>query len=220
VRRSGFETLLLAGGLLGLGLLGGRAARARFAGVEVVGPIDTDRLVAREAGMAVGPVTGVTVLRVFGDYECPACRSLERAAGDTLRALARRGRIRFVYHHAPLRTHPRGARAAALAYCAQESGSPWVVHAALFEILPGPDVDLAARDALGAAVRAGAAGPIDRLAACLASERTASRIAADRAAAGAIGVTEVPTLIFGDQRLRAGSWRALVRWVTARAAAP
>jgi protein-disulfide isomerase len=219
VKRSGFETLVLAGGLLGLGLLGGQVARARFAGVEVVGPIDTDRLVAREAGMAVGPVRGVPVLRVFGDYECPACRSLERAAGDTLRALARRGRIRFVYHHAPLRTHHRGERAAALAYCAQESGSPWVVHAALFESLPGPGIDGAARTALDAAVRTGAAGPTKGLAACLDSERTATRIAADRAAAGAIGLTEVPTLIFGDQRVRARSWRALVRWVTARSAA-
>jgi len=217
--RSGFGTLLWAAGLLGLGLVGGSAARARFAGIDVVGSVDIDRLVAREAGMSLGPISGVPVLRVFGDYECPACRSLERLAGDTLRALARRGRIRFVYHHAPLRTHPRAARAAALAYCAQDSGSPWIVHAALFESMPGPGAEGPAHDTLAAAAGAGAADP-DRLAECPDSERTAARIGADRAAAAAIGLTEVPTLFFGNQRLRVGSWRALVRWVMARTAAP
>jgi len=203
----------------GTGLLAGSAARSRFGGIEVAGRVDAARLPAMATGIPVGPERGVPILRVFGDYECPACRALEQEAGDTLRALARRGLIRFVYHHAPLRGHRRGPDAAAAAYCAADAGATRSVHRALYESAPhwgnGPDGE----DRLLAVVAAAAADTAG-LRECMRSERTAKRVAADRAAADALGIAAVPMVLLGDQLLEVGSWRALVRFVTARALSP
>jgi protein-disulfide isomerase len=179
-------------------------------------PIDA---IPWNAGMAAGPAGAVRVLRVFGDYECPACRELERVAGDTLRALAERGAIRFVYHHAPLRGHRRGPAAAAAAYCATDAGAGWEAHAALYDSAPdwgtGPDGEARLIRSLVPAV-----GDTAGLRDCMKGAATSQRVAADREAAESLGIREVPTVLLGDRRLRIGSWGGLVRYVTEETRAP
>lgn len=211
--------------LAAAGLLAGALARARFGGVKLAGTADIGTATAAAPGMAVGPENGTVELRIFGDYECPACRGLERAAGDSLRALARNGRIRFVYHHAPLRGHRRGPRAAAVAYCAHDAGVTWPVHRALYESAPawgsGPDGDRHLIDvAAAAADRESAVADTAWLRECASGDRGTGRVAADRAAADALGIHSVPAIFLGDQRLRVASWSALVRFVTAQARSP
>lgn len=212
-------SLLLLVALGGGGMLGGAVLRSWSGDVEAEPFASPVGRVAGLAGMGLGPAAGVPVLRVFGDYECPACASLEREAGDTLRALAARGAIRFVYHHAPLRAHRRGPRAAAAAYCATDAGAGWAAHATLYASAPewGSGADGAER-----VIRALAplVGDTAGLRACVRGESAGRRVAADRRAADALGVREVPAVFLDDRRLRVGSWRGLVRYVTANALAP
>jgi protein-disulfide isomerase len=215
----GFARLLLLGALGGAGMLGGSVLRSRSAGAEAAPTPSPVGRVPPDAGMSLGPGDGAPVLRVFGDYECPACRALEREAGDSLRALAARGAIRFVYHHVPLRAHRRGPRAAAAAYCAADGGAAWAAHHALYaraaEWAVGPDGDGRLLRVLAPLVADTAS-----LRVCMNGDRAERRVSTDRAVAVGLRVHEVPTVFFGDRRLRIGSWQGLVRYVTARARAP
>jgi protein-disulfide isomerase len=87
----------------------------------------------REAGIAIGPADAPIVVRIFGDFQCAACRWLDAEAGDRLRSWAAEGRLRFVYIHAPLRAHRRGSAAARASYCAARDGKPWDMHRLLAE---------------------------------------------------------------------------------------
>lgn len=204
--------------IAGIGRLTGSVVRARYGGVEIRDTVNVAALAGPAAGMTVGPASGVPELRIFGDYQCPACAALERMAGDTLRALARRGHIRFVYHHAPLRAHSRGAAAAAAVHCAARFGSPWAAHTALYESTGSWGLHPAPSDAV---VRVLARTQPDTAAMreCIAAGSTQGRIEADRFLAETIGITEVPTVFWDDQRLHIRSWPALVRFITARTAA-
>jgi protein-disulfide isomerase len=172
--------------------------------------------VAGEGGARIG--RGGPVLRVFGDYECAACRELERVAGDSLRSLARHGRLTFVYHHAPLRAHRRGPLAAAAAYCAGRLGSPWRAHRALYEAASLWHAGENPIGRLAAAVARSGADPA-RLRACIESGATRTQVEHDRALADQLGIDVVPTIYLGDERISFQSYRALLRYLTRRTSA-
>lgn len=100
------------------------ASRAVEAALVELGP---------DVGMGLGPKDPSLVVRVFGDYECPACARLDAVAGRRLREWAQADRLRYVYHHAPLSVHRRGRAAAAAAYCAWRAGQGWEMHALLYD---------------------------------------------------------------------------------------
>jgi len=56
---------------------------------------------AADAGVAIGPADAAIVVRVFSDFQCPACRRLDAEAGVVLRRWAADGLIRYVHIHAP-----------------------------------------------------------------------------------------------------------------------
>ena len=173
-------------------------------------------LSGRHGGTRVG--SGAPVLRVFGDYECGACGTLERMAGDSLRALARLGRLTFVYHHAPLRAHRRGPLAAAAAYCADALGSTWASHRAFYERAP---LWNAGDDPVGRLAAAAARGGADpgRVRSCLESGAMAPQVERDRELAAELGIDAVPTVFLDDERIMFRTYRALLRHVTRRALA-
>jgi len=210
---------LLLAGLGGSGMIAGSALRSWSGDVRAEPGVAPVERVPREAGLSLGGGPGAPVLRVFGDYECPACASFERVAGDSLRALAGRGAIRLVYHHAPLRSHRRGPRAAAIAYCAADAGAGWVAHAALYESAADWGTGSAGEEKL-LRVLAPAVTDTAALRACVHGGSAARRVAADREAADALNVREVPAVFLDDRRLRVGSWRGLVRYVTQRTFSP
>lgn len=166
-----------------------------------------------------GPAAGAPVLRIFGDYECPACRALEREAGDTLRSLAAAGRLTLIYHHAPLRTHWRGAVAAEVAYCAAIAGQGSAAHRALLQRTmewsgaSDPAADLLIAPSFPAPAA-------DSVRACLRRGAVRDAVARDRRLAVALGVDAVPTLVLDGARLEFRSWAALVKHVTRRVVAP
>lgn len=204
-------TLLLAAA--GAGWLGAEACRARTIRERPVASVP-DSAIAAGAGIRYdGPAgTDRPILRIFGDYECPACQSLARLAGDSLRGLARAGALTVVYHHAPLLRHKRAALAAAATYCAAMHGSGDAAHEVLQRSVAewsraSDPVPVLARLLARVGVSA------DSATACLRDGRVAGLVEADRRLAIALGVTAVPTVVLDDVRLEFRSARALIRHI-------
>ena len=221
-----FTTAVLLAAVTGGGWIAGVGVRARSAITEVAVTGLADSGVAAESGIRLGETEavsgpgadrGVPVLRIFGDYECPACRALEREAGDSLRLLAEAGLITLVYHHRPLSTHPRGSLAAEVAYCGAADGHGSAVHAALLASVdrwPGAtDPLLVMLDAVGSSVPSRAA-----LVMCVSDGRTVDRVDGDRRLAESLGVTAVPSVFLDAARVEFRTYAALLGHVTRKSA--
>lgn len=63
---------------------------------EVSGVVRPTNVTA-EGGIAFGPASGVPVLTVYEDYQCPACKKFEEAMGTTIDRLVAEGKVRVVY---------------------------------------------------------------------------------------------------------------------------
>ena len=212
-----FSRILVLCACAGVGGLAGTAWRARTGVREAkIAPIDARQFPA--AGMSVGGA-GVPTVRVFGDYECPACRELDRRYGDSLLALAAAGRIRLIYHHSPLRSHALGELAGTVAYCAASRGGGWRVHRALYARSlewGSADAKRSPESALRRMLAIAAATGVDSAAvhACVASGGGAAAVREDRAMARRLGVHAVPAVFADSARLEFRSYRALLRHVT------
>jgi protein-disulfide isomerase len=63
---------------------------------EVSGVVRPSNLTA-DGGVAFGPPSGVPVLTVYEDYQCPACKQFEERTGATIEELITEGKVRVVY---------------------------------------------------------------------------------------------------------------------------
>lgn len=200
IRRSALLLCIATVGFAGGGLVRGVGTVTSTAAPRAALALDaTTPLVA-------GPPDADVVVRIFGDYGCPACQALHRALGDTLLALARRGRLRLVYLQRPLGASTTG-HALALAVACAPAERAWDVHDGLF-----------ASRADG--IRAGAPRlPLDpdasaALRRCAASDAVRRRVRAAIDAAVSAGFHEVPVVLVGDQRVHFRTYPALLRHVT------
>jgi protein-disulfide isomerase len=220
-----FTMAVLLALVTGAGWIAGLGVRARSAVSEVpvaaladpgVAAVSGIRLGGPEAASGPSGGSGVPLLRIFGDYQCPACRALEREAGDSLRALAAAGLITLVYHHRPLSTHPRGSLAAEVAYCGAADGHGARVHDALLasaDRWPGAtDPLLVMLDAVGSSVPSLAV-----LVMCVSDSRMVNRVDGDRRLADSLAVTAVPAVFLDAARVEFRSYAALVGHVTRKA---
>lgn len=57
----------------------------------------TPRNLSAEGGVAVGAASGVPVITVYEDYQCPACKQYEEKMGASVEQLAAQGKVRVVY---------------------------------------------------------------------------------------------------------------------------
>jgi len=78
-----------------------------------------------------GPAGASVTIVEFADFQCPYCRRMQ----DTLDALLESydGRIRHVYRHFPLESHPMAEPAALASACAAEQERFWAFHDRVFE---------------------------------------------------------------------------------------
>ena len=137
--------------------------------------------------------TGAVELVEFGDFECPYCRD---AVPSLKRVLARLdGRVRLRFRHFPIPArHPHAEHAAHAAEAAALQDRFWEMHDVLFahpEALEDGDLVGYARE-LGLDVA--------RFEADLRSPEVAERVAADRAAGVAAGVTGTPAFFVDGER--------------------
>jgi protein-disulfide isomerase len=148
------------------------------------------KLDAREftLGKSDAPLTMVE----FTDYQCPFCR---RFQAETFPLIKKNyidtGKVRFIVRDLPLEFHSSARPAAEAAHCAAEQGKFWEMHAAL---LTGAD-PLANG---GIDRRAQAVGlDLTRLHECMHAARYEAAIAANAAAADALGINGTPAFVLG-----------------------
>lgn len=143
-------------------------------------------------GLVRGNPNALVTLVVFEDFQCPFCArhaqvidQLAREYGDDLR---------IVFRHMPLRMHAQAQLAHEASMAAAAQGKFWAYHDRLFS---GGDLD---RDALIAyAKQIGL--DVRRFRAALDRHEFAAAVAADVAAAQALGITGTPTSFVNGQRV-------------------
>jgi len=148
------------------------------------------KLDARE--FALGRSDAPLTLVEFTDYQCPFCR---RFQAETFPLIKKNyidtGKVRFIVRDLPLSFHSSARPAAEAAHCAAEQGKFWEMHAAL----------LAGADPLadgGIDKRAQALGlDLARLHECMRGARYEGAIAANAAAADALGINGTPAFVLG-----------------------
>lgn len=79
-----------------------------------------------------GPENAKVVVRIFSDFQCPACRAAEPGIEAAMKKYE--DKVRFVWNDFPLTTiHPNALPAAQAARCAEEQGVFWDYRKKLFE---------------------------------------------------------------------------------------
>jgi protein-disulfide isomerase len=78
------------------------------------------------------------VVRIFGDFQCPACRAAE--SGVTYALETYKDKVRFIWNDFPLQSiHPNALLAANAARCAEAQGKFWEYHDRLYGDQPSWD---------------------------------------------------------------------------------
>jgi protein-disulfide isomerase len=210
-RRTRSVALLL--GLACAGVFGGNVARA-FLDVSTATAPAAALAIDETADLIAGPADARVTVRIFGDYECAACRQLELSVGDALLHSAAAGTIRIVYLHRPLATRRDAALAAAAIACVPEPLRRWQFHRALYR--RGAEPSSSSAPLSERVVKL--IGADSALASCARSDPAQSHARRSLAAARAAGFHEVPTVLVNDQHVRFRTYAALVRHIGRTAA--
>jgi protein-disulfide isomerase len=166
-----------------------RAAPAAVDDIETVdlSSIDLSRAPSR------GPSSAAVTLVAFCDFECPFCRRVQ----PTLAELERRygPDLRIVFKQLPLAIHENAKLAAIATFAADEQGSFWQLHDALFDTRTQPDRMELERLADDVGL------DVERFRSALDSAELAERVEQDVADATRLGIRGTPTFLVNGKKL-------------------
>ncbi|WP_158542689.1 DsbA family protein [Lujinxingia litoralis] len=178
---------------------------------EVVAEAPTHVLVDSEL-LPVGesPTRGAAdawvTLVVFGDFQCPFCGRLA-ATLDRVLEDQPRGRVRLVYKHLPLPSHPNAEFLARASEAAANQGKFWQMHDALYDRAAELREGDPSSEVRAIATELGL--DVERFERDLDSPEVAARLARDLALADQLGVASVP-VVFANGGLIRGAQAAEV----------
>lgn len=113
-------------------IFGGLASAIYFAPSDSVTTLDEQVTFNDVQSPSVGPVDAKVVVRMYSDFQCPACRSAE--AGVKVAMDRYKDRVRFVWKDFPLMSIHRNARPAAnAARCAEDQNMFWEYRTKLYD---------------------------------------------------------------------------------------
>ena len=131
-----------------------------------------------------GSKDAVVTLVEYSDMQCPYCKNFHATMTQVMTAYS--GKVKWVFRHFPLSFHPNAQPAALAAECASEQGKFWEFTDAMYT----NQADLG--DALYTKTAADLKLNKTKFAACVASKKYASVIAADQASGSTAGVDGTP----------------------------
>lgn len=145
-----------------------------------------------------GPGESSVVVRVFGDFQCPACRAAE--AGFAYAKKTYGDKVRFIWNDFPLQSlHPNALAAANAARCAEAQGKFWEYHDKLYAEQPNWDTLSSPTDAfLSYAI--GLNLKKDDFTACMTDKTYQNKIMDDLQEGNRLGINGTPTFFIGDAR--------------------
>lgn len=98
---------------------------------RTTGGSETTAQFSDAASPSVGPTDTRVVVRVYGDYQCPACKIAEAGLKPTITVY--KDRVRFVWKDFPLPNHRHARAAAVAARCAEQQGRFLEYHDRLYQ---------------------------------------------------------------------------------------
>ena len=170
---------------------GADTEESAVANVEV--PSDIERRKVPLGGDAKGASDAVVNIVEFSDFECPFCGRVNPTLEQLLKDYE--GKVRVFFKHYPLPMHPNAPLAAQAALAASEQGKFWPMHDKLFEnrqALQRADLDRYAQE-LGL--------NMDTFKKALDAQTYKSRVDADMALAGQLGVRGTPAFFINGRFL-------------------
>jgi len=173
--------------------------------------IDPNIVFTDDGNPAAGPDNAKLTVRIFSDFQCPACKIAEPALHQAIDAY--KDRVKFVWNDLPLTSlHANAVSAAVAARCAQEQGNFWEYAYRLYDLqdtwskLPSPN-DYFSSLAKDSGLTQ------DRFAKCLSTDLAQNKIKQDMQEAASMGLESTPTFFIG--RLRYDGVMAAAEWKTA-----
>ncbi|WP_460767146.1 DsbA family protein [Mariniluteicoccus flavus] len=155
-----------------------------------------------------GKGSGKPVVKVYADYQCPACGRFEKLFGDVLDDMAAKGEVGLEVHTMTfLDTNLRNdssARAANAAACADVAGHYAAYHRALFAHQPAQEGDGFTDNQLTGEIAeaAGISGAaINGFRACVREQRHQAFVKGVDTTAAKDGITSTPTLTVNGKKL-------------------
>ncbi len=156
-----------------------------------------------------GPSNAKVTVRIFSDFQCPACRVAEQAL-ESIR-LEYQDRVRFIWNDMPLtQIHPNAASAASAGRCANEQGRFWEYADQIFatqdswQYMPNPTahfISLAEQSGLNK----------EEFEACHANNKYMSLVEIDFQEAVSFNLTGTPTFYINNTvtvgAMSASAWR-------------
>ncbi len=146
----------------------------------------------------IGPEDATTVVHLYSDFQCPACRASEGSVNYAIEKY--KDKVKFVWKDFPLMTiHPNARIAANAGRCAQDQGKFWEMKIKLYEGQlnweggrdPSADFEAyAAQLGLDA----------DQFATCLSSKAGDAKVMASYQEGVKNSVDRTPTVFIGDER--------------------
>jgi protein-disulfide isomerase len=161
---------------------------------EIVNLLEPQRHEVEAVGPAMGPDNAPVTIVEFSDFECPYCLRIHPTLKQVMDSYE--GQVRLVFRQFPLNNiHPSAQKAAEASLCADEQGSFWEMHDAMFD---NPS-HLHIADLKRYAAEIGLEE--ETFATCLDSGKFAATVTADLNAGRMLGVTGTPALFINGRFL-------------------
>lgn len=209
-------------GIVALGvLLVGGIIWAVIAAPSDSGPVSNPNLSFNDANdPTLGPSDAKTVVRIFGDLQCPACQAAEPGVTHIRQAYADSVKIIWDDFPLPPTLHPHAREAANAARCAEEQGKFWEMHDLMYQTqstweksgnVGGDFLTMAGQLGLDQ----------DGFQSCYGEKRFDSKVADDMQEGTANGVDATPTFFVNNTKyvgvMSADQWDAILKPLVANA---
>lgn len=174
--------------------------------------IDANIVFNDDSNPAKGPADAKVVVRIYSDFQCPACKVADPIVNQIMQEYE--GKVRFVWNDLPLTSiHANALGAAVAGRCAQEQDRFWEYGKKLFETqdswkaLPSPsEFFIGLADQLGLQK--------DNLATCLSQETPKMKVAQDVQEAFSYDLGSTPTFFVNRQKYEGvidlNTWRQIL----------
>lgn len=162
----------------------------------------------------VGKADASVVVRMYSDFQCPACKASEPALKAVIQEF--QDRVKFVWKDFPLMTiHPNARLAANAARCAEAQGKFWEYHDRVFETQEGWAPERSPKDRFVQFARELGLNE-GEFVKCYDDRQFDAKVLADVAEGEANGVNATPTFYVNERQAQVRSeaqWRSVLNQV-------
>jgi len=162
-----------------------------------------------DRNQALGPTNAKVTVRIYSDFQCPACKAAEGPLNQIMSEY--QDRVRFVWNDLPLtQIHRNASGAAVAARCAGEQGRFWDYAALLFDTQSQWE-DLTSTKEHFASLAANLNLNSEQFSACLLDSSVLDLVKKDYQEGVAMGLTGTPTFFINRKivvgALTEAAWR-------------